>query len=105
MTAASCLARADFAGDQLDCGRCKPSQRRPTALLGMGVAVLLFADMSEHLKCGALRRVLPGWYVDLGKISLYFASTKLLPAKTRAFVDYVTKSLRSQRTAKRYCAT
>jgi hypothetical protein len=49
--------------------------------------------------------VLPGWYVDLGKISLYFASTKLLPAKTRAFVDYVTKSLRSQRTAKRYCAT
>ena len=75
------------------------------ALLGMGVAVLLFADMSEHLKSGALKRVLPGWYVDLGKISLYFASTKLLPAKTRAFVAYLTESLRAQRTAKRYSAT
>jgi hypothetical protein len=63
-------------------------------------------------RCGILllarQPSVPGrlrWYVDLGKISLYFASTKLLPAKTRAFVDYVTKSLRSQRTAKRYCAT
>ena len=75
------------------------------ALLGMGVAVLLFADMAEHLKSGALKRVLPGWHVDLGKISLYFAGTKLLPAKTRAFVDYLTESLRAQKTAKRYSAT
>lgn len=75
------------------------------ALLGMGVAVLLIADMSEHLKTGALKRVLPEWYVDVGKISLYFTSKKLLPAKTRVFVDYVTDALRQQGIAERYSAS
>jgi DNA-binding transcriptional LysR family regulator len=74
------------------------------ALLGMGVAMLLYPDMAQHLKSGALRRVLPDWYADIGKVSLYFTSQKLLPVKTRVFVDFVTEALRSQRLAKRYSA-
>jgi DNA-binding transcriptional LysR family regulator len=74
------------------------------ALLGMGVAMLLYPDMAQHLKSGALKRVLPDWYADIGKVSLYFTSQKLLPVKTRVFVDFVTEALRSQRLAKRYSA-
>ena len=74
------------------------------ALTGMGVAMLLFADMAPHLKSGALKRVLPDWYVDIGIISLRFTSKRLLPAKTRAFVDFVTDAFRRQQLAKRYSA-
>ena len=37
-------------------------------------------------------RLLPDWYVDVGALSLYFTNQKLLPAKTRAFVDFITES-------------
>jgi len=33
--------------------------------------------------------VLPDWYVDDGHISLYYAEHKLLPGKTRAFIEFV----------------
>ena len=36
-----------------------------------------------------------------GPISLHFASQKLLPAKTRAFVDFVTQAFREQQLAHR----
>ncbi len=74
------------------------------ALLGMGVAVLQFADMEPHFKSGALKRLLPDWYADIGVISLYFTSQKLLPAKTRAFVDFVSEAFVRQHVAKRYSA-
>ena len=74
------------------------------ALLGMGVAMQLVADMAQHLESGTLERVLPDWYADIGVISLYFASQKLLPAKTRAFIDFVTEAFRQRRVAKRYSA-
>ena len=44
----------------------------------------------------ALVRLLPDWYVDAGPISLYYASNKLLPAKTRAFVDFVVQEFRTR---------
>jgi DNA-binding transcriptional LysR family regulator len=50
-----------------------------------------------HLQSGALLRLLPDWYGDIGPISLYFASQKLLLAKTRVFVDFVTQTFREQR--------
>ena len=68
-----------------------------SALLGMGVALLATTDLESHLETGALRRVLPDWYVDIGVISLYFTSQKLMPAKTRAFVDFVTTGFRERR--------
>ncbi|MBP1206059.1 DNA-binding transcriptional LysR family regulator [Duganella sp. 1411] len=67
------------------------------ALMGMGVALLATTDLESHLETGALRRVLPDWYVDIGVISLYFTSQKLMPAKTRAFVDFMTAAFRERR--------
>ncbi|AHK17745.1 hypothetical protein R615_13030 [Thalassolituus oleivorans R6-15] len=29
------------------------------------------------------------WFVGLGNINLYFSSNKLMPAKTRDFIDYI----------------
>lgn len=66
------------------------------ALMGMGVAMLATTDLESHLETGALRRVLPEWYVDIGVVSLYFTSQKLMPAKTRAFVDFVTAAFRER---------
>jgi hypothetical protein len=47
---------------------------------------------------------LPDWHVDLGSISLYFTKQKLLPAKTRAFIDHVTGAFLEQGLARRFSA-
>jgi DNA-binding transcriptional LysR family regulator len=57
-----------------------------------------------HLESGALTRLVPGWYADAGPISLYFASKKLLPAKTRAFVDFIVEQFQRQHLAQRFSA-
>jgi DNA-binding transcriptional LysR family regulator len=75
-----------------------------TALMGMGVGLLVIPDVAQHLDSGALVRVLPEWHVDVGAVSLYFTSQKLMPAKTRAFVDFVTEAFRAQQLAKRFSA-
>ena len=74
------------------------------ALMGLGVALVAVPYVLPHLESGALRRVLPDWYVDLGAISLYFTNQKLLPAKTRAFVDHVTEAFLEQNLAQRFSA-
>ena len=40
-------------------------------------------------------RLLPGWYSDAGPLSIYYPTRKLLPAKTRAFVDFVAERFRT----------
>ena len=57
-----------------------------------------------HLESGALVRVLPKWHADAGPISLYFGGQKLLPAKPRAFVDFVVAHFRRERLAERFRA-
>ena len=74
------------------------------ALMGLGVAMIAMPTVERHLQSGALLRLLPGWYADLGAVSIYFASQKLLPAKTRAFVDHVTNAFREQKLARRFSA-
>jgi len=74
------------------------------ALMGMGVALLALADVVEHLERGELVRLLPDWYIDAGPISLYFASQKLLPAKTRTFVDFIVDAFWDGRLARRFSA-
>lgn len=74
------------------------------ALMGLGVAMIAVPYVERHLETGALQRLLPDWYADLGAISLYFASRKLLPAKTRAFVDHVTNAFRAKHLAHRFSA-
>jgi DNA-binding transcriptional LysR family regulator len=74
------------------------------ALLGLGAAMIAVPYVERHLESGALQRLAPDWYADLGAISLYFTGQKLLPAKTRAFVDYVTAAFRQQNLARRFSA-
>jgi DNA-binding transcriptional LysR family regulator len=69
------------------------------SLLGLGVALVAVPHAAPHLKSGALERLLPDWHCDLGALSLYFTSQKLLPAKTRAFVDFVTEAFQAQKLA------
>ncbi|TCO81537.1 LysR substrate binding domain-containing protein [Plasticicumulans lactativorans] len=75
----------------------EPAAMREAALLGLGVALLAVADVLPWLERGELVRRLPGWYADAGAISLYYASRTLLPAKPRAFVDFVSGHFRRER--------
>lgn len=68
-------------------------------LLGLGVGLVAVPHAAPHLESGALERLLPDWHGDIGPLSLYFSSQKLLPAKTRAFVDFVTEAFRAQKLA------
>lgn len=61
------------------------------------MALLAVPDVLAHPQSGALQRVLPDRYVDAGPISLYFASQKLLPAKTRAFIGHLVEHSRDQK--------
>ncbi|MES2669884.1 MAG: LysR family transcriptional regulator [Pseudomonadota bacterium] len=72
------------------------------ALMGMGVALIAVPFVLPHLQSGKLQRVLPDWHSDLGAISIYFRSQKLLPAKTRVFIDHVTDAFLEQDLARRF---
>ncbi|SEK73484.1 transcriptional regulator, LysR family [Variovorax sp. YR750] len=71
------------------------------ALMGLGAAMLPMPFVERGLRSGALLRLLPEWYQDAGAVWLYYPSKKLLPPKTRVFVDFVLERLRSERFARR----
>jgi DNA-binding transcriptional LysR family regulator len=81
-----------------------PAAVREAALLGLGIAMLAVPDVLPQLEQGRLVRVLPAWHADAGAISLYYASRALLPAKTRAFVGFVTEAFERDRLAQRFTA-
>jgi len=82
-----------------------PAAQREAALLGLGVALTASADVLPALESGALRRLVPNWYADAGAISIYYASRKLLPAKTRVFVDWVAEAFKTHRLAERFAGS
>jgi len=61
------------------------------AILGIGIAFVATMNTVQHLRSGALVRLLPEWHADIGPISLYFAGHRQLPGKTRAFVDFIVE--------------
>ena len=71
---------------------------------GLGIALVSLPFAVPYLVAGRLRRVLPDWYVDDGHISLYYAEHKLLPGKTRAFIDFVVQRFAEQGLARRFNA-
>jgi DNA-binding transcriptional LysR family regulator len=81
-----------------------PAAMREAARLGLGVSLVALPDVQAELARGDLVRLLPDWYVDAGAISLYYASRAHLPAKTRAFVDFVVEAFRHERLAERLAA-
>jgi DNA-binding transcriptional LysR family regulator len=68
-----------------------PEAIAQVARLGLGVALLPMPFAFTHLASGELVRLLPGWYSDAGPLSLYYPSKRMLPAKTRVFVDFVVE--------------
>jgi len=72
---------------------------------GLGIALVSMPMAVPFLDSGAVVRVLPDWYVDDGNISLYYAEHKLLPGKTRAFVDFIIEQFAEQHLAARFNAT
>jgi DNA-binding transcriptional LysR family regulator len=63
--------------------------------LGLGVALLPMPFAFSLIRSGELVRLLPGWYSDAGPLSLYYPSGRLLPAKTRVFVEFVVDRFRT----------
>jgi DNA-binding transcriptional LysR family regulator len=81
-----------------------PEAMTRAACMGLGVALIAMPHVLPHLERGTLRRLLPDWHVDAGSITLYFSSARLLPAKTRAFVDHVVEYFRREKLAGRFSA-
>ncbi|MCO8163685.1 LysR family transcriptional regulator [Pseudomonas sp. 21LCFQ02] len=71
---------------------------------GLGIALVSLPFALPYLERQRLVRVLPDWYVDDGNISLYYAEHKLLPGKTRAFVDFLLERFKAQGLAQRFSA-
>jgi DNA-binding transcriptional LysR family regulator len=82
-----------------------PAAMCRAAVLALGVTLIAVPDALPHLERGALVRLLPQWYADAGPISLYYATRTLLPAKTRAFVDFIVEAFRRERYAERFAAS
>ncbi|WP_075292225.1 LysR family transcriptional regulator [Pararhizobium arenae] len=82
-----------------------PAAMVRAALLGLGVTIVTVPDALPHLESGRLVRVLPQWYADAGPISIYYANRTLLPARTRAFIDFVAEHFRRKRLAERFAGS
>ncbi len=74
------------------------------ALQGLGIGLISMPHAVQHLERGALVRVLPRWYADAGPIVVYYGGQKLLPTKTRAFVDALVAYFEKERLAERFRA-
>ncbi|CAM2158213.1 Transcriptional regulator, LysR family (plasmid) [Pararobbsia alpina] len=82
-----------------------PTSMREAARLGLGVAMLALPDVLPDLADRKLVRLLPNWHSDAGRISLYYASRRLLPGKTRVFIEFVIENFRQLGYAQRFDAT
>lgn len=82
-----------------------PVAMREAVLLGLGVTLTASADVLPALESGMLVRLVPNWYADAGAIAIHYASRKLLPAKTRVFVDWVFEAFKEHRLAERFAGS
>lgn len=78
-----------------------PEAMTRAALMGLGFALVPVPHVLPHIEAGRLQRILPQWFWDDGPISLYYAGQKLLPTKTRVFIDYLVGQFRERRIAER----
>jgi DNA-binding transcriptional LysR family regulator len=75
-----------------------------TAAQGLGIALVSMPFAAGYLETGRLQRVLPDWYIDDGYTSIYYAEHKLLPGKTRAFVDFIIEQFAERGLGQRFSA-
>ena len=82
-----------------------PEALSDAALAGYGIALAGLSHVHAHLASGALVRLLAPWWSDAGTVSVYFPPSRLMPAKTRAFVDHITAAMAQQGVARLLSAT
>ncbi len=70
---------------------------REWALAGLGIALKSTWDVRRHLERGALVSLLPGYSFD-GDVAIYavYPHRRHLPAKTRAFIEFLASSFGSE---------
>jgi len=66
------------------------------ALDGVGIAVLSSLLVAPHLASGALVRLLPDWVFGHSIVYATVPSRKLMPARTRAFLTFLSELLPAQ---------
>ncbi|MFJ3485805.1 LysR family transcriptional regulator [Pseudomonas sp. NPDC090202] len=74
------------------------------AMQDLGIALVSMPFALPYLRSGELQRVLPDWYVDDGHLCLYYSEHKMLPGKTRAFVDFLIEQFAQQQWARHFSA-
>ncbi|WP_423193920.1 LysR family transcriptional regulator [Cupriavidus sp. H18C2] len=79
-----------------------PEAMAHAAMQGLGVALLPMPHAAPWLETGALVRLLPGWCADNGPLTLYYPNRKLLPPKTRVFIDFVVDAFENRGLARRF---
>jgi DNA-binding transcriptional LysR family regulator len=62
---------------------------------GLGISLLPEFVVAGELRRGELRRVLPGWASPEQAMYALYPSARFVPAKVRAFVDFVAARLRA----------
>lgn len=67
---------------------------RASAAAGMGIAVLPTYVVSESLRLGELKHVLPGWRAGRLDLCLVFPSRRFLSAKVRGAADFIVAQFR-----------
>lgn len=79
-----------------------PGAACDAAVMGLGITLVSYQDALPYLERGQLVRVLKGWRVEGGAVSIYYPAQKLLPAKTRAFVEFLVERFRAERYEQRF---
>ena len=62
---------------------------------GLGISLLPETVAGEDLRSGGLQRVLPGWVSTEEGMYAVYPSARFIPAKVRAFVEFVAAELRT----------
>ncbi|HEL5401688.1 hypothetical protein [Stenotrophomonas maltophilia] len=63
----------------------------------------MYGELINGDVASAIREIVPiDLHAEGGPVSIYYANRQFLPAKTRAFVDYVAESFRSRKLAERF---
>jgi DNA-binding transcriptional LysR family regulator len=81
-----------------------PDAAGHAAALGMGIALLAVQSALPWMERGRIVRVLPDWWVEGGHLSLYYPAQRLLPQKTRLFIDHIVDCFREQDLPARFSA-
>jgi len=68
---------------------------RDATLCGLGLSINALWSVSEHLKSGALVRLLPDWEITEAAISAVYPMGRLVTPKVRTFIDFLVNRIGS----------